>query len=136
MDMTTDTDVGFQLLMVNFAGNTVTLDGCLTSDTIDAVAGAFATKLDLPKLIFRLVYQGTQLDAEYTLASYQITAGCRLHALPRLRGGVATPGSPPPSPPPSAGGSDGEGEDQREASETSAAQGATPPLLLLGADTT
>ena len=91
-------EAGFQLLVVNFAGTTVTLDGCLVSDTIDAVAGAFATKLDLPKwMIVRLMLEGTQLDAEYTLAHYQITAGCQLHALLRLRGGV------PP------------GDDQREA---------------------
>ena len=83
---------GFQLLVVNFAGTTVTLDGCLVSDTIDAVAGAFATKLDLPKRIVRLMLEGTQLDAEGTLAHYQITAGCQLHALPRLPGGVATRG--------------------------------------------
>ena len=74
------------------AGTTVTLDGCLVSDTIDAVAGAFATKLDLPKRIVRLMLEGTQLDAEGTLAHYQITAGCQLHALLRLRGGVATHG--------------------------------------------
>ena len=80
-------EAGFQLLVVNFAGTTVTLDGCLVSDTIDAVAGAFATKLDLPKPIVRLMLEGTQLDAEYTLAHYQIAAGCQLHALPRLRGG-------------------------------------------------
>ena len=90
-------EAGFQLLVVNFAGTTVTLDGCLVSDTIDAVAGAFATKLDLPKRIVRLMLEGTQLDAEGTLAHYQITAGCQLHALLRLRGGV------PP------------GDDQREA---------------------
>ena len=90
-------EAGFQLLVVNFAGTTVTLDGCLVSDTIDVVAGAFATKLDLPKRIVRLMLEGTQLDAEYTLAHYQITAGCQLHALPRLPGGV------PP------------GDDQREA---------------------
>ena len=81
-------EAGFQLLVVNFAGTTVTLDGCLISDTIDAVAGAFATKLNLPERIVRLMLEGTQLDAEYTLAHYQITAGCQLHALPRLRGGV------------------------------------------------
>ena len=82
-------EAGFQLLVVNFAGTTVTLDGCLVSDTIDAVAGALATKLDLPKRIVRLMLEGTQLDAEGTLAHYQITAGCRLHALPRLPGGMA-----------------------------------------------
>ena len=85
-------EAGFQLLVVNFAGTTVTLDGCLVSDTIDAVAGAFATKLDLPKRIVRLMFEGTQLDAENTLARYRITAGCQLHALPRLPGGVATRG--------------------------------------------
>ena len=85
-------EAGFQLLVVNFAGTTVTLDGCLISDTIDAVAGAFAAKLNLPERIVRLMLEGTELDAEYTLAHYQITAGCQLHALPRLRGGVAAGG--------------------------------------------
>ena len=36
-------EAGFQLLVVNFAGTTVTLDGCLVSDTIDAVAGGART---------------------------------------------------------------------------------------------
>lgn len=57
-------------------------------DTVDAIAGAFATKLDLPKCTVRLVFEGTQLEAEETLAFYQVFGGATLHALPRLRGGM------------------------------------------------
>mmetsp|Transcript_14711 Transcript_14711/g.36535 ORF Transcript_14711/g.36535 Transcript_14711/m.36535 type:complete len:486 (+) Transcript_14711:762-2219(+) len=95
MDMSTDTGAGFQLLIVNFAGITITLDGVAATDTIDAVAGAFATKLDLPKWCVRLLFEGSQLDAEYTLAYYQIAAGSKLHALPRLRGGMPSDGAGP-----------------------------------------
>ena len=50
---------------------------------------------DLPKgMIVRLLLEGTQLDAEDTLAHYQITAGCQLHAPePHIPNSISIPSS-------------------------------------------
>ena len=55
------------------------------------VCAALSAKAGLPADAARLVFEGKQLDAATVIGEAGVVAGCTLHMLPRLVGGVIEP---------------------------------------------
>merc|ERR1712054_55323 len=64
---------------------------CSPSTSAGEACAALCAKAGLVDADLRLVFEGKQLDADASLAESGVEAGCTLHMLPRLVGGVIEP---------------------------------------------
>ncbi|PFX11034.1 Polyubiquitin-C, partial [Stylophora pistillata] len=70
------------------AGNTITLEGSNSLDTIEQVKSRIHVMKGIPPEQQRLIFYGKQLEDNRTLGDYNVTKGARLHLKSRLRGGM------------------------------------------------
>ena len=80
---------GMQVFVKTLAGKTVTLD-VGASDTTEVVNAKVESKLGVPAVFQRLLFEGKQLEDGRAVSSYGVRQHSTLHLVLRLRGGVQT----------------------------------------------
>ena len=81
-----DSDDGFQIIVKNFEGKTLTYI-VKPTDTIDNLKGQIKVKAGIDNLKFSLVTGGHQLEDNRTVSDYNIEKETTLHMLHWIKGG-------------------------------------------------
>jgi large subunit ribosomal protein L40e len=79
-----------QIFGKGLEGQSLALE-CTGCTSAAEACAALCAKAGMADAEMRLVFEGKQLDAEASLAECGVEAGCTLHMLPRMVGGVIEP---------------------------------------------